>query len=274
MSVKNVVACVLLLLLLMGCSRPELPQLPDVSVELPDLSNLPGIPESLSQLPGLLEDLGLPDLSQVANLPDLADLPSLQAPPGGIIFSGPTERRINVGERIPGTEMVLTAITDNGAEFQIGGLRSVRKIGDSLDHDGAWPGLAGASYNLRLRIYIVADSYVRAAGIQRLVVPNIQPVMDNATPGGVTLKFPFTVGAQTGERFDGTTLSYGGSSDNGGQLGGLAEGEYPYRKIGDSVVWNGHLRGDLVAAYNLRLLYYDANQARVGGIVTLAVPGQ
>lgn len=274
MNWKKIFTYLFPLLLLVGCGAPELPQLPELPVELPDLSSIPGIPDSLSELPGLLEDLGLPDLSEITGLPGLADLPTLQTPPGGIIYNGPTERRINLGERIPGTDIVLTAITDAGAEFQIGGLRSVRKLGDSLDHDGPWPGLADADYNLRLRVYLVADTYVRSAGIHRLIVRNIQPVMDNATPGGATLKFPFTVSASKGERFAGSTLGYVSYDDRGGQLSGLPDGEYPYRKTGDSIIWNGHVRGDLVAAYDLRLLYYDSNQARVGGIVTLAVPGE
>ncbi len=66
----------LLVALLAGCNTPELPSLPDLPIEAPDFSNLPAIPEALRNLPGVLEDLGLPDLSQIGNLPTLEDLPS------------------------------------------------------------------------------------------------------------------------------------------------------------------------------------------------------
>ena len=264
----------LLIALLSGCSTPALPSLPDLPIEAPDFSNLPAIPEALRNLPGVLEDLGLPDLSQIANLPTLEDLPSFQSALGTITYNGPTERRVNIGERIPGTDIVLTSITDSSAEFQIAGLRSQRTSGDSLDFDGAWPGVGGSTYTLRLRLYYIGSDHVRAAGVHQLVLSNIQPVADNSQPGGLTLKFPFTVNASVGEIIAGTTYSYAGMDDRGGQINGLPEGDYPYRKVGDSIAWAGHIRPDLVAAYNLRMLYYNADQAQVGGIVTLALPGQ
>jgi hypothetical protein len=143
-----------------------------------------------------------------------------------------------------------------------------------LDFDGAWPGLSGAQYTLRLRIYIVADAYVRAAGVHRLVISNIQPVTDNPTLPSTTLKFPFTAGAKKGEQFAGLTLRYSGSDDRGGQLGGLPEGDYPYRKIGDSILWKGHVRADIPVEYNVRMLFYNAEQAQIGGVVTVAMPAQ
>jgi len=65
-----------------------------------------------------------------------------------------------------------------------------------------------------------------------------------------------------------------GSGDRGGQLSGLPENDYPYRKTGDSITWNGHIRSDITASYNLRMLVYGADRAQVGGIVTLALPNQ
>lgn len=257
------------LLLLAGCGEAKLPDLP-----APDLSKLPGIPESLRGVSNLWNDLGLPDISQVANLPALGDLPGLETPPGGIGYAGPTEARINVGEHLAGTNIVLTAVNSDGAQFEIAGQHSVRKIGDSLDFDGAWPGASGAQYTLRLRIYIVADTYIRAAGVHRLVINNIQPVMDNSTLSKTILKFPFTAGAKKGELFAGLSLRYGGSDDHGGQIGGLPEGDYPYRKIGDSILWKGHVRADIPVEYNVRMLFYNADQAQIGGVVTVAMPAQ
>ncbi|MBX3011826.1 MAG: hypothetical protein KF832_09990 [Caldilineaceae bacterium] len=267
----------LLIALLLGtmifsaCSAPQLPEIP----ELPDLSqlpSLPGIPENLRDIPDLLGQLGLPDLSTIPNLPQLEDLPGLQTPAGAIVFNGPTERQINIGDQLPGTDIRLTNVSAEGAEFQIAGMRSVRAVGDSLDFDGAWPGANGVDYNLRMRIYYTGGSYVRAAGVHRFVIYNIQPTRANVTLSGNTMKFPFTVGVSQGGTIAGTTLGYAGMEDRGGQITGLPEGEYPFRKIGDSIQWKGYVRSDIPADFAIRMLYYDASGARVGGVVTLLIP--
>lgn len=269
-SMRTIVVLFLLLLTLSlnACSTPELPTMPDLS----QLPQLPGIPESLRDIPDLLGQLGLPDLSSIPNLPQIEDLPGLQTPAGAIVFNGPTERRLNIGDRLPGTDITLTNVTADGAEFQIAGMRSVRAMGDSLDFDGVWPTATGIDYNLRMRIYYIGDSYVRAAGVHRFVVYNAQPQKENVTLGSNTMKFPFTVGVNKGGTIAGTTLGYVGMEDRGGQISGLPEGDYPFYKIGDSVQWKGYVRPDIPAEFNIRMLYYDANGARVGGVVTVAIP--
>jgi hypothetical protein len=255
-------------LLLAGCEDltveapqlPDLPELPTVSVELPELPSL----EEMAR------DLNLPDLSQISDLPQLVDLPIQQTPAGAINFNGPTERQISVGDWIPGTNMVLAAMIPEGAEFEIGSLRAIRRIGDSLDFDGPWPGVENATYSLRLRVYFVGDEGVRAAGVHQLIVYNVEPQVDpTVVLGDGTVRFPFTVGVAAGETLTGTTIRYLGSDESGGQLGGLAEGEYPYRRVGDSIVWRGRVRSDIVAEFQLRMLFYTAEQAQVGGLVTL-----
>ena len=88
------------------------------------------------------------------------------------------------------------------------------------------------------------------------------------------MKLPFTVNVSNGEAIAGTTLGYAGMQERGGQITGLPEGDYPFLKIGDSISWKGYLRPDIPIEYNLRMIYYDANRAQVGGIVTLALPSQ
>ena len=251
----------LMALLLTGCSTSELP-------------SLPALPDELRQLPDLVRELELPDLGGIADLPGLDALPSFQAPPGAIRFSGPIERRVNVGERIPGTDITLTAGGKGEATFQLAGLNSVRRVGDSLDYDGDWAGLPGAPYNARLRLYSIGDDHVRIAGVHQLTIPNIQPVEGAAAPGAFTMRFPYTDSAETGSgAFDGLTYGYAGSTERGAQIAGLATDTYPYLKTGDSLRWIGALRSDIGAEFNLRMLNYSENNARVGGIVTLTLPG-
>lgn len=259
------------ILVVAGCGLPALPFSPELPSDFPQI---PGLPSDLSDLPGVLQDLGLPDLSDILGLPGEDSLPSLNQQPGGIVFRGPSEKRINIGAQIPGTDIVLVHIGEDGAEFEIDGMRSVRTIGDSLDFDGPWPGMEGVDYSLRLRIYRIADDFVRAAGVHQLEILNIQPVRASVELREPVLKFAFSSGVNTNENIDGITYGYAGQDDRGGRLSGLDGGEYPYRKIGDSIRWEGLLRPDIPAQYSVRMLYYGPESARVGGVVKLSLPKQ
>lgn len=254
-----------------ACSAPELPPMPDMP-NMPELPELPAIPEGLRDLPDVINDLGLPDLSSISNLPGLDDLPGLQTPPGAIVYNGPTEYTLQIGDSLPGTDIVLSAITEDQAEFQIAGMRSMRALGDSLDFDGSWPGIGGVDYNARFRIYYIGSNSVRAAGVHRIVINDIQPVNSDVSLGTNTMKFPFTVNVASNEQIAGTTLSYVGQEDRGGNISGLPDGDYPFHKIGDSISWKGFVRGDIPVMYNMRMLYYDDSRAQIGGIVTIALP--
>ncbi len=268
------IGLLILLLGLSACSDGAVPALPELpTVALPDLE-VPNIelPTNLPDLEAAWRDLGLPDLSEVPNLPALSDLPIQQTPPGAINYNGPTEVGLVVGDVIRGTTIELTAINDSSADFVIAGQRVTRQLGDALDYDGPFVGLSENEYSLRLRIYSIGDTTVRAAGVQQLILSEIAPTTSAGEIAGTTLQFPFTVGVNPGELIAGTTLRYQGGADQGAHFGGLAEDEYAYRKLGDSLVWQGQLRADIVADYQLRILFYNADQARVGGIVTLTIP--
>jgi hypothetical protein len=251
-------------------SGPGEPVLP-----LPRLPEIPGIPRDLADLPNVLRDLGLPDLSEIANLPGLDMLPQLSSPPGSLVFRGPYEQRLAPGERIPGTDIELVAIRDGQAEFRIEGLRSQRILGDSLDYDGEWLGGNFGMYNARFRIYLISADSLRLAGVHQLEVRNVQPTVADVSVEGSMLRFPYTVGASVGETISGTTFGYTGQDERGANISGLPQGDYPYRKTGDSVLWSGYLRGgEVPVEYTLRVLYYGTDTLQLGGIAYLSIPGQ
>jgi len=267
-------SCVLALVLT-ACNffdRATLPDVPEIPIEIPDLSDIPGIPDSLSGIPGMLEELGVPDLSNIANLPDISSLPIFKSEPGTINLRGPTDKKVGIGERIPGTDIDLIAITDGIAEFNVNGLRLERTRGDSLDFDGSWPGVADVTYNLRLRIYNISSSTVRAAGVQQLVVSQVQPVPAPPQKGRIELKFPHAAAAGVGELIEGTTFGYVGTNERGAEISGLPAGDYPYRKSGDSITWTGLIRADIPVAYRLRVLLARDESINVGGTVAVYLP--
>jgi len=239
---------IILAFFICSCGSGSLPNITDPPIDIPlEIPDWPGIPATLRQLPDLIEDLNLPDLSEITNLPQLEDLPFLQnPPPGAIIYNGPLERKIDKGQKIVGTDIELVAIEGDQAEFHIAGLRSFRTVGDSLDFDGKWSAMADMEYYVRLRIYRVGDAF--------------------------TLKFPFTTNAGIDEKFSGMTYGYMGQDSRGGQISGLPTDEYPYRKLGDSIRWHGFIRPDLPVIYNIRLLFYNDESARIGGTVTIELP--
>lgn len=257
---RTSVLCLIMAVLLTACWQPSLPDLPSIPKELGD--------------PGqVLKDLGLGDLTEQFSDVNLS-LPEINTPPGAINFNGPTAVNVGVGETIPGTNIKLSAINDQGAEFEIAGLRSLRKIGDSLDFDGSWPLLNDVSYTVRLRIFYIGSSSARAAGVHRLLIPNIAPQVaaGNLQLGGYQLKFTFVDNVNLNESIAGTTLVYAGEDSRGGIINGLPTGTYNFFKVGDSLSWIGLVRNQIGAQYDLRMIFYTASNAQLGGTVTVAMP--
>lgn len=255
-------------LLLTACQRPQLP-------------DLPALPSDLLEIPDVIKNLQLPDLSGIGiELPGADALPVLIAPAGGIVFSGPIERQVRVGERIPGTDITLLSTADGVATFEVLGLQNPRRVGDSVDYDGAFSTLPGSDYRARLRVYLVGRNDVRIAGVHQLLLRDVTPIKDATVPGSTKLRFPFTDGVDRGngslssDVINGTTLGYLGVYDRGAQLSGLPLNQYPYRSVADTVEWNGALRTDIGAEYDLRVLNYGSESMRVGGTVVLTLPVQ
>lgn len=263
-------------LLTAGCGLVDVPAVPEIP-DIPDLPDIPGLPGSfddlVDQVPGLLDELELPDLSQIPGLPELSDLPAFSGEPGVLTFQGPMERSIAIGERIPGTDIELVSVTDQSAQFRIAGYDAPRSRGDSLDFDGEWAAIPGVEYTVRLRVYHIGSDSVRAAGVHRMVVENIQPAIGQAPQTEQYIRLPFSISADNDQLFKGMSLGYLGSSERGAEISGLPGNEYPFRKTGDTVVWEGTLRPDIPARYNLRLLFYTEQGARLGGTVSLYLPG-
>ncbi len=262
--------------LLNACIRPDLPGSPQLP-KPPSPRSIPGLEDLLDKLPGfdldMLRELGLPDLSGLADLPQLADLPGLALGENAIAFAGPTVMRIDVGESIRGTDIQLAGIVDGRAEFLFAGLRAERIAGDSLDYDGAWPDIGGVDYTLRLRVYRVAEDYVRAAGVQRVVIEGIQPLhQPGVAVNEGSPKLPYTGSIAVGQVLKGTTFGYAGPGEQGAEISGISAGDFPFRKTGDSLRWQGMLRPDLPCVFNMRIVHYGENSVQVAGIVTIQLP--
>jgi hypothetical protein len=165
-------------------------------------------------------------------------------------YAGPWEVRIDQGASLPGTDIRYVARTEDGAEVLIDGRPTLRKIGDSLDWKGEM--VRGVEVDQTLRVLFIADETLHAGGTVRIIVINPEPVAEPANDEApVHFKLPVGYHVQRGEVIPGTVVTYAENTPEGARLEGLDEG-YPYRKLGDSIVWEGKLREGLWLRLDLR----------------------
>jgi hypothetical protein len=195
-------------------------------------------------------------------------LPWQKPPEGQLVYVGPTEQGLEPGDFLPGTDTQFVGLADGEAEFVIEGHRAMKKKGDSLDWDGH--PLPGVTLNLNQRIVWFTEEKLHAAGTARVAIDNPQPVeltFPDQLP--VLYKLPTTYNVKQGDTIPGTTISYVGSSDKGAELAGVAG--YPYRKIADSISWNGQLQEGVFLDVTLRVAFYGEDQLQVAGLATIGL---
>ena len=89
---------------------------------------------------------------------------------------------------------------------------------------------------------------------------------------GTPLKITYTGSAGMGDLLKGTTFGYAGRGEQGAEIMGIPTGDFPFRKTGDSLRWQGMLRPDLPSLFDLRIVHYAENSVQVAGIVSLQLP--
>lgn len=186
-----------------------------------------------------------------------------------LLFDGAVELNIAPGEFLPGTRAQLLHVREGEAEFMIDDIRAVKKLGDSL----SWKGTAseGVELNLDLRVLWIGEDAVHAGGRARLLLhdpaPAAHPISQEP---GTKYSLPLTFAVKRQAIIPGTTLVYMGQDAEKGALFAGLEG-YPYRKMADSLTWEGTLRPGVLARYDLRVLFISDNEVQVGGIVHIFI---
>jgi len=182
-----------------------------------------------------------------------------------LVLEGPVEMGIEVGERLPGTPVELLSITDGTARVSIAGALAEKKVGDSLD----WSGTVreGVELKLALRIIWIGEDELRTAGTARLRIRGPAPAPQTiVSEPPIHYALPMTAAVKRYQPVPGTTVTYlGKDPDRGAVFGGVAG--YPYRKVADSLTWEGQLREGVLARHELRVILFTDDQAQVGGIV-------
>jgi len=193
-----------------------------------------------------------------------------RTPLGGpleLLYIAPFETGIEKGSDMPGTGIRYAGLSDKGAEIVIDDQSAFKQKGDSLD----WKGgpVENVGLDLTLRVLWFTEETLYVAGTAKATVRDPLPVVAS-TPTEPPVKYanaPVTYRVEKGDSIPGTLVSYLGKADEGIELSGV-EG-YPYRKLGDSIVWEGKLRERVFLRLNVRVIFIAADFIRVVGTATL-----
>jgi hypothetical protein len=164
-------------------------------------------------------------------------------------YAGPVEKGIERGGFLPGTGIQYLGQVPDGAQVSIAGEPAIKKIGDSLDWKQDM--VPGVSVDQTYRVALISEETLHAAGTARIIIWNAIPQPEAAnTEAPVHFKLPVGYHVNKGETIPGTVLTYLGQDEQGAHLGNI-EG-YAYRKVGDSILWEGRLRNGIWLELDLR----------------------
>lgn len=181
-------------------------------------------------------------------------------------YAGPVEIGIPQGEYLPGTGIQYLGKTEKGALVSIAGKQATKKVGDSLEwKDDMVPGV---SVDQTLRVAAITKDTLHTVGTARVIVrlPRLQPEPPNKS-APVHFKLPVGYHVEIGETIPGTTFTYLENTAEGAHLGNV-EG-YAYRKLGDSIAWEGKLRLGIWLELNLRTVLITDSLLDVVGTADL-----
>jgi len=186
-----------------------------------------------------------------------------------LVFKGPVEIGMKVGERLPGTDVEVISVSDDTANIRIDGEVAHKKAGDSLEWSGSLT--EDVDVDLSLRILWISEGTVQTAGTAKLSVRGADPEgMPVQSESDIRYALPVTYSVRQGERIPGTLIEYVGKDpEKGAEFAGI-EG-YPFRKAADSLVWEGRLRDGVWLKLDLRVLLFSDTTLQAGGVATIWV---
>ena len=190
-------------------------------------------------------------------------------------------RSLQPGESIPGTQLTYVGRAGDAYEVQIGGQRALKRSGDSFYWSGVIAPGVFANFNLRLTASLFGGLPVGGPVELIVLFPQPQPLAMAEEPqsqlhfGNIVIDYRVPLNMNV----PGTALTYQGLEDQGlgnqtttlARIGGLYG--YPNVAVGDSLIWTGLLRENVVIRYNLRAVSFDEEAIRFVGTGELWITG-
>ena len=190
------------------------------------------------------------------------------SPTDSLQYNGPFEQSVALGEAIPGTDIRYVEYTDEGAVVLINDQRAIKKVGDSLDWQGS--PVPGVELSLTQRVLLVNPQRLQTVGTVKITIREPAPTSAQF-PDQPTYRYrvAVTYTVRRGATIPGTTITYVGKSAAGAELGGVSG--YPYRKLGDSISWEGRLRSNAYLDTTLRVAAYTEGFLQVVGLAVIGL---
>ncbi|MCS7251696.1 MAG: hypothetical protein NZ572_04575 [Thermoflexus sp.] len=174
--------------------------------------------------------------------------------PEPLTYEGPYRIDLEAGQALPGTEVRYLGIGPHGARVLIDGHEVIRLSGDSIEAEAR----PHPTLKLRyvLRVYAYDEQALHAIGTMRVELWEAQPRVASL-PSKSVARFtaPVTYRVPKGGVIPGTTVVFVGKEEGRAHLEGLPG--YPYRNLGDSILWTGQVHPLVYLHATLRVLFIE-----------------
>lgn len=193
--------------------------------------------------------------------------------PNQLRYSAPTEKKIDRGSFLPGTGIAYVGPTaERGAEMRIDGQTAFKKVADSVTWSGA--PLAGVQLDINQRVLFYNEDQLRLGGQVTILIDEVTPQpLPGPARSDITFAIPVTYNIKVGETVPGATLRLERiDPERGAEFSGWSVEQVPFKKAGDSIIWDGSLRpGVAITFKEMRVAFIGDNNVRLAGIVEVAL---
>lgn len=189
---------------------------------------------------------------------------------GPLTYEGPYRIDLEAGQALPGTEVRYLGVGPQGARLRIDGQEVVRLAGDSVEAEAR----PHPTLNLRyvLRVYAYDERALHAIGTIRVELREAQPrVVPLPSKAAARFTAPVTYRVPKGGVIPGTTVVFVGKEEGRARLEGLPG--YPYRNVGDSILWTGQVHPLVYLNVTFRVLLVEDAWLTVVGTAEVWLSG-
>ncbi len=189
---------------------------------------------------------------------------------GPLTYEGPYRVELGVGQALPGTEVRYLGVGPQGARVRIDGQEVIRLAGDSIEAETRPHPTLSLRYTLR--VYAYDERALHAIGTLRAELQEAQPRSAPLPPEAVArFTAPVNYRVPKGGVIPGTTIVFLGKEEGRARLGGLSG--YPYRNVGDSILWTGQIHPLVYLNATFRVLLIEDAWLTVVGTAEVWLPG-